>query len=67
MQNEFTTPVHGQKTFEPMDFSSKCYILNILINNDSELMQCGTSAFPSIVEIGLFDTRLNIKSDLSYV
>ena len=50
-----------------MDFSSKCYILNILINNDSELMQCGTSASPSIVEIGLFDTRLNIKSDLSYV
>ena len=57
-----------------MDFNSKYYILNILINNDSELMQFGTPAFcgwdynfPSIVEIGLFDTRLNIKSDLSYV
>ena len=65
--NEFTTQVHGQKTFEPMDFNSRYYILNILINDDSEVMQCGTSAFPSIVEISLFDTRPNIKSDLSYV
>ena len=57
-----------------MDLKPKYYILNILINNNSELMQYGTPAFcgwdynfPSIVEFGLFDTRLNIKSDLSYV
>ena len=57
-----------------MDLKSKYYILNILINNDTELMQFGTTAFcgwdynfPSIVEIGLFDARPNIKSDLSYV
>ena len=57
-----------------MELNSKYYILNILINNDTELRQYGTPAFcgwdynfPSIVEIGVFDARLNIKSDLSYV
>ena len=57
-----------------MDFNSKCYILNIFINNDTELMKFGTPKlcgwvydFQSTVEIGLFNAIPNIKSHLFYV